>query len=153
MAASDLNVCVMNGRLTRDAERRQAGATEVLNMRLAVNGRGKGDDGTWQDKASFFDVVHFPRSEKLADWLTKGKQVSITGRLQQREYETKAGDKRSVVEIVASDIQLLGGPADAAPKRDDSLGGELPGDWGGVASKPVGSAAPDDSIPFAPSRV
>lgn len=152
MGAQDLNVTTLIGRLTRDAERRQAGPTEVLNMRLAVNGRGKGDDGTWQDKASFFDVVHFPRSEKLADWLTKGKQVSITGRLQQREYTTKDGDKRSVVEIVASDIQLLGGPGDAATKRDDSLGGELPGDWGGVASRPAGGGG-DPDIPFAPSRV
>lgn len=151
--AQDLNVVVCNGRLTRDAERRQAGATEVLNMRLAVNGRGKDDDGNWGDKASFFDVVHFPRSEKLADWLVKGKQVSITGRLQQREYQTKDGDKRSVVEIVAQEIQLLGGAGESAPKRDDALGGDLPGEWGKVPSTPVPSSGADDSIPFAPSRV
>mgnify|MGYP000665018453 CR=1 FL=1 len=151
--AQDLNVVVCNGRLTRDAERRQAGATEVLNMRLAVNGRGKDEQGNWGDKPSFFDVVHFPRSEKLADWLVKGKQVSITGRLQQREYTTKDGDKRSVVEIVAQEIQLLGGAGESAPKRDDSLGGELPGDWGKVPSAPVGPGISEMDIPFAASWV
>lgn len=103
---SDLNQVTLIGRLTRDAEVR---GENVISMRIAVNGRSKQTDGSWADKAGFFDVVHFARSDKLAPLLVKGKQIGLSGRLSHREWVDREGQKRQSVEVIAQDIYLLGG--------------------------------------------
>jgi single-strand DNA-binding protein len=137
--AQDTNVVVLVGRLTRDAESKTLpSGAEVLDMRVAFTSRVKRGEA-WEDESGYVNVSHFARSDRLAGWLVKGKQVAITGRLRFREWEAGDGSKRSVVEVLANDIQLLGGK-DAAPAG----GGDLPGDWGTLPSEPV----TDDSVPF-----
>lgn len=120
---SDLNQVALVGRLTRDAEVR---GENVISMRIAVNGRSKQTDGSWADKAGFFDVVHFARSDKLAPLLVKGKQIGLSGRLSWREWVAQDGSKRQSVEVIAQDIYLLGGKESSGGGGSGGSDGEIP---------------------------
>jgi single-strand DNA-binding protein len=97
------------GRLTRDAELKYtAGGQAVCKFSIAVNRRRKSGD-QWVDEASFFDIVLWGRQgESLNQYLVKGKLVGVDGELRQDRWE-QDGQNRSKVEIVANNIQLLGG--------------------------------------------
>ena len=102
------------GNLTRDPELRfTTGGKGVASFGVAVNRRYQ-QNGEWQEKMSFFNVTAWDTlGENAAASLTKGTRVIVTGRLEQREYETKEGEKRNVVEIVADEIgpSACAGPA------------------------------------------
>jgi single-strand DNA-binding protein len=106
---ADINRVVLLGRLTRDAEvKYTSGGQAVCKFSIAINRRRKSGD-EWVDEANFFDVVLWGRmGESLSQYLIKGKQVGVTGELRQERWE-KDGVTRSRVEIVADNIQLLGG--------------------------------------------
>lgn len=106
---SDINNVTLVGRATRDAELKYTAAgTAVLNFSIAVNESRK-IDGQWHDEADFFDITLFGRmGESLKSCIVKGKQVAISGRLQQQRWETN-GEARSRVIVVANSVQLLGG--------------------------------------------
>ncbi len=93
------------GNLTRDPELRfTAGGKGVASFGVAV-GRRYQVNGEWQEKTSFFNVTAWDTlGENAAASLTKGSRVIVSGRLEQREYETKEGEKRNVVEIVADEL-------------------------------------------------
>jgi single-strand DNA-binding protein len=136
--AADLNMVALVGRLTRDAEQRQAGETTIQSMRLAFSTRSK-SSGEWADESNYIDVTLFGR-EGLAPYLVKGTRIGISGRLSWREWVTKDGDKRQSVEVVANEVQLL-------DSKGDKPSSDLPGEWGTLPSEPVPAKA-DDSIPF-----
>ncbi len=123
------SVCIV-GRLGRDPELRQTGAGKaVASMSIAVDG-AKGQAPDWFDVVAW-DVL----AETAARYLTKGRQVAITGRLQTRSWETPDGQKRKTVEIVAARIDFIG------PRPDDGSGGAS----GGANAE----AGPwDDPAPF-----
>jgi single-strand DNA-binding protein len=124
VAASNINVVVITGNLTRDPELRSTpGGTSVCKLRVAVNSRRKdGQTGEWVDKPNYFDVtVWGAQGENCANYLSKGRPVAIEGRLDWREWEDKEGNKRQGVEVIANSVQFLG-------SRDGSGGG---GDTGG----------------------
>ena len=100
---SDAQVTLI-GNLTRDPELRfTAGGTAVASFGLAVNRRWM-QNGEWQEKVSFFNATAWGElGEHMSSSLVKGSRVLLTGRLEQREYETKEGEKRNVVEIVVDD--------------------------------------------------
>lgn len=116
---ADLNRITLVGRLTRAPELRQRPTGEpILSLRLAVSSRTRGDDGEWSDRGNFFDVSLFgPRANALADLLDKGERVGIDGRLTWREWHDEAGKRQERVEVVASDLFLLGSgqPGGGAP--------------------------------------
>jgi single-strand DNA-binding protein len=101
---ADSNVTIV-GNLTRDPELRfTAGGKGVASFGVAVNRRYQ-VNGEWQEKVSFFNVTAWDSlGENAAASLTKGTRIMVTGRLEQREYETTAGEKRNVVEIVADEL-------------------------------------------------
>ncbi len=102
--ASENNVTLV-GNLTRDPELRftQSGRG-VASFGLAVNRRYQ-MNGEWQEETSFFNVVAWgDLGENASASLNKGSRIVVTGRLQQREYETREGEKRTVVEIIADDL-------------------------------------------------
>ena len=101
---ADSNVTIV-GNLTRDPELRfTAGGKGVASFGVAVNRRYQ-VNGEWQEKVSFFNVTAWDtHGENAAASLTKGTRIMVTGRLEQREYETTAGEKRNVVEIVADEL-------------------------------------------------
>ncbi|MDO8963596.1 MAG: single-stranded DNA-binding protein [Coriobacteriia bacterium] len=111
-----INRVVLTGNLTRDAELKQtSGGMAIVNCRLAVNDRRKNpQSGQWEDRPNYIDVVIFgSRGEALSRFLSKGKQIAVEGKLRWSEWESQAGEKRSKVEVVADDIELLGGRGDA----------------------------------------
>lgn len=99
------NTVTIVGNLTRDPELRfTAGGKGIANFGVAVNRRYQ-VNGEWQEKTSFFNVTAWDQlGENAAASLTKGARIIVTGRLEQREYETNNGEKRSVVEIVADEL-------------------------------------------------
>ena len=149
MAATNLNVVVVTGNLTRDPELRSLpSGTSVCKLRIAVNSRRKDQSGEWVDKPNYFDVtVWGAQGENCATYLSKGRPVAVDGRLEWSEWEAQDGGKRSKVEVVADTVQFLGSRGD---------GGESGG--GGfrqtaeIKPEPVeaftGAAASDDDIPF-----
>ena len=117
--AQDIMRVIGIARLTRDAELKYLGSgTAVLKFSIAVNSRKKQGD-EWVDEASFYDCVLYGKGgESVNQYMTKGKQVAIDGRLHQARWESE-GQTRSKVEIVIENVQLLGGKseghADAPP--------------------------------------
>ena len=106
---ADINHVVLVGRLTRDAELKYtASGQAVCKFSVAVNRRRKNGD-QWEDEANYFDVVLWGRQgESLNQYLVKGKSVGVDGELRQDRWQ-QDGQNRSKVEIVAGNIQLLGG--------------------------------------------
>ena len=155
MAASNVNVVVITGNLTRDPELRHLGSgTAVCKLRVAVNSRRKDQSGNWVDKPNYFDVtVWGAQGENCANYLSKGRPVAVEGRLDWREWEDQGGNKRQSVEIIANTVQFLG-------SRDGSGGGgngggfsppqsDVPADMSDFGGAPAGAgAAPEDDIPF-----
>ena len=105
----DINHVVLVGRLTRDAELKSiASGQAVCKFSIAVNRRRKNGE-QWEDEPNFFDVVVWGRQgESLHQYLVKGKLVGVDGELRQDRWQ-QDGQNRSKVEIVANNIQLLGG--------------------------------------------
>jgi single-strand DNA-binding protein len=119
---ADLNHVLLIGRLTRDAELKYtSGGMAVCKFAIAVNRRKKSGD-QWIDEASFFDIVLWGRSgETLNQYLVKGKQVAVEGELHQNRWE-QDGQSRSKIEIMASNVQLLGGTSGAQGASSGSYG-------------------------------
>ena len=111
--ANDICSVFLIGRLTREMELSYtSGRTAIGKMSLAVNRRVKKND-QWVDEASFFDVTVFGKqAENLMKWLTKGRQVAVTGTLKQDRWVSKDGKKSSRIAIIADNVQFLGGQSD-----------------------------------------
>lgn len=106
-----LNKVIMMGRLAHTPEVKD-GETKVARMRLAVGRDIKGKDGVDCD---FFDVTAFGRTaEFCGTYLTKGRQIVVEGRLQNRQYTDKDGNKRTATGIIADHLYF----ADTQPKEE-----------------------------------
>jgi single-strand DNA-binding protein len=132
------------GNLTRDPELRQTpGGQNVTSFSLALNRSYKDSSGEWQEATDYIDVVCWgPLAERVAQYLSKGRRCLVQGRLQSRSWEQE-GQKRSKVEVLASDVTFL-----------DSRGGGEEGGTGSysgsqepvAASKPAGGKKKDDVV-------
>jgi len=98
------NNVTLVGNLTKDPDLRYTtGGRGVASFGLAVNRRYQ-QNGEWQEQTSFFNIVAWgDLGENLAASVVKGSRVMVTGRLEQRSYETKEGEKRNITEVVADD--------------------------------------------------
>lgn len=109
-------VCI-SGNLTRDPELRQtAGGSQVLGVGVAVNDRRKNQQtGQWEDVPNFVDCVVFGnRAGALSAILHKGDKVAIGGRLRYSSWEAKDGTRRSKLEVIAEEVELMQRPRQAA---------------------------------------
>jgi single-strand DNA-binding protein len=143
--AKGLNKVQLIGNLGKDAETRQAGNSTVTNFNLATARSVKnGQTGEWHDETDWHDVVLW-RGENVAQYLTKGTQVYVEGRLQTRSWDGNDGTKKYRTEVVCdgpSGLLLLGG-------RQSSGRQAVP------AAKPSGTQVADpynvgdsDEVPF-----
>lgn len=100
------NNVTLIGNLVDDPELRfTPSGVAMAKIRMAVNRRWRGQDGEWQENTSFFTgTIWREQAEQAAESLQKGARVIVTGRLEQRSWETEQGDKRSVVEIQIDEI-------------------------------------------------
>ena len=145
------------GNCTRDPELRFTASGQALaSFGVAVNRRWQNrQTNEWEEAVSFFDVTCWAQlAENVAESVQKGARVVVTGRLDQRSWETQDGDKRSKVEIVADDVAPSLTYATAVITKNERKDGGFQGGGGGnsPATRPVANAAPagydQDEEPF-----
>ncbi|MBT4985364.1 MAG: single-stranded DNA-binding protein [Ilumatobacter sp.] len=149
------NTVTLTGNLTKDPELRYTtGGRGVASFGLAVNRRYQ-VNGEWQEQVSFFNVVAWADlGENAAASLHKGNRIVVTGRLEQRSYETREGEKRNVTEVIADDLGPSLRWAQAQVERisrDSADGGGFSGGGsgsGGGAQKPASDPIYGDEEPF-----
>ena len=154
-----VNKVILVGNLGRDAELRYTpGGAAVATLNMATTEIWNDKAGQRQEKTEWHRIVLWGKTaESLNEYLTKGKQIYVEGRLQTRQWDDKDGNKRYTTEIRGDRIVLLGGgsgggrgASGGGSERGGSSGGGGGGggDYGGGA--PPDSSAPltDDDIPF-----
>ena len=149
-----VNKVILVGNLGRDAELRYTpGGAAVATLNMATTEVWNDKSGQRQEKTEWHRVVLWGKTaESLNEYLTKGKQIYVEGRLQTRQWDDKDGNKRYTTEIRGDRVVLLGGGGGGGRGGGGgsySQGGsaERGGDFGGAG--PEGSAPlTDDDIPF-----
>ena len=143
------NTVTIVGNITRDPELRYTPSGQSnTRFGVAVNRRWQDRaSGEWQEATSFFDVVCWrDLAENVSESLGKGSRVMVTGRLEQRTWETKEGDRRNVVEIIADDVGPSLRFATAKVERNERRGGgDAPGGGsggGGGGGRPAPEPVP-----------
>ena len=138
------------GNLTRDPELRfTSGGRGQAQFGLAVSRRYQVNN-EWQEQTSFFNIVAWGAlGENAAASLGKGTRVIVTGRLEQRQYETKEGEKRSVVEIIADEIgpSLRWARAEVERIARDGGSGGGGGNYGGGSGSGSGGGGGGNRTP------
>jgi len=99
------NTITVVGNITKEPELKFLGSgNAAVKFSIAVNKRRKGKDGEFEESTSFFDVQAYGTlAENLANSVTKGNRIVVTGEIEQRSWDDKEGNKRSTVEITASE--------------------------------------------------
>jgi single-strand DNA-binding protein len=110
MASRSVNKVILIGHLGKDAETKfTPSGVSMTKFSVATNRRWKDQQtGEWKEETDWANVVLW-RQENLSNYLTKGKQVYVEGRLQTRSWEDKDGKKQYMTEVVADEVILLGG--------------------------------------------
>ncbi len=147
MASRSVNKVILVGHLGRDAETRfTPGGAACTNFSVATNRRWKDQQtGEWKEETDWHRIVLW-RQENLANYLTKGTQVYVEGRLQTRSYEDKDGKKVYSTEVVADNLILLGGRGDAASAAGETQSASTSAPRG---PQRVPQPAPQEEPPFA----
>jgi single-strand DNA-binding protein len=139
------NSVTLVGNLVEDPELRfTASGIAMARVRLAVNRRYRDRNNEWQEETSFFGGTCWRDvAENIAESLSKGDRVFVTGRLEQRSWETNDGEKRSVVEVRIDEIgPSLRWATATLTKTPRTGGGEFGGGGGGGGGYGGGNAAP-----------
>ncbi len=157
--ARSVNKVILVGNLGRDAETKfTPGGSSRTTFSVATSRRWKDQQtGEWKEETDWHNIVLW-RQENLANYLTKGKQVYVEGRLQTRSYEDKDGKKVYMTEVVAEDVLLLGGRGDMAQDRDEAGAQPISMPRSSQRPQPAPQPAPaenfnqgpitDDDVPF-----
>ncbi len=116
MASRSVNKVILIGHLGRDAETKFTAAGNACTRFSIATSRSWKDrqSDEWKEETNWTNIVVW-RKENLAEYLTKGKQVYIEGRLQTRSYDGQDGKRVYVTEVIAEDVILLGGRGDESP--------------------------------------
>ena len=140
------NSITLTGNLTRDPELRfTTGGRGVASFGLAVNRRYQ-VNGEWQEQVSFFNIVCWgDLGENVAATLTKGSRCIVSGRLEQRSWETNDGEKRSVVEVIADEVGPSLRWATAQVERTERSG-DFGGGSGGSSGGSSGGGRSADAV-------
>lgn len=161
MASRSVNKVILLGNLGKDAETKfTPSGVARSTFTIATSRRWKDQQsGEWKEETDWHNVVLW-RAENLSNYLLKGKQVYVEGRLQSRSWEDKEGQKRYITEVVADDVLLLGGRGDSGGGAPSGGGDfERPVSAPRSAPRPQPAAAPaaaedfnqgitDDDVPF-----
>ena len=158
MASRSVNKVLLIGNLGRDAETKFTPSGVSVTRFAVATTRSWKDQQTneWKEETNWTNVVLW-RQENLANYLTKGKQVYVEGRLQTRSYDDKDGKKVYTTEVVADEVILLGGRGEGGGFEG---GGQAPartsapnrGRGAGAGAAPdddfPGTQITDDDVPF-----
>ena len=137
------NTVTITGNASNDAQLKSTGSQVVTTFGVAVNRRWQNrQTNEWEEAVSFFDVTAWQKlAENAAASIKKGTRVVVTGRLDQRSWETSDGEKRTKVEIVALKYLMV-----SLDKKSTSQGHVVYGSSPG--SVPSGPPADYDQEPF-----
>ena len=144
-----LNKVLILGNLGADPELRVTQSqTPVCTLRVATTDRRKDQSGEWVEHTEWHSVVVWGKqAENCNTYLKKGRQVFVEGRLQTRKWQDQTGNNRYTTEVVANNVQFVGGRGGDSPRNGhtDHMAGD-------VAPEALPSSAPvafdDDDIPF-----
>ena len=158
MAARGINKVILIGNLGQDPDTRyMPSGGAVTNLRVATNESWKDKQtGEQKERTEWHNVAMFGRlAEIAAEYLRKGSQVYVEGRLQTRKWQDRDGNDRYTTEVVANEMQMLGGRGGggAAPYGGGAGGGSNQsggqrGGQGGGGNQPPPADDFDDDIPF-----
>jgi single-strand DNA-binding protein len=145
MASRSVNKVILIGHLGRDAETKfTPSGNAATRFSVATSRRWKDQQtGDWKEETNWTNVVLW-RAENLANYLLKGKQVYVEGRLRTHSYDDKDGKKVYATEVVADEVLLLGGRGEGESSSLGTGGGGVA--RGRAAAGPVGDAAVEDDI-------
>ncbi len=153
-----VNKVILVGNLGRDAELRYTpGGAAVATLNMATTEVWNDKAGQRQEKTEWHRVVLWGKTaESLNEYLTKGKQIYVEGRLQTRQWDDKDGNKRYTTEIRGDRVVLLGGGSGGGRGGGMARGGSDESTGGGHAPAPAPAPGPDspdqpltdDDIPF-----
>ncbi len=159
--AGGVNKVILVGNLGADPDMRYTPSGQgVCELRVATNESWTDKNGQRQDRTEWHRVVIWgKRAEICSKYLSKGRQVYIEGRIQTRNYDDKEGNKRYITEIIANDVQFLGGTeagggggggGGGSKGSDDGPPAPSDADMGGYGGggSSGGGGGPDDDIPF-----
>ncbi len=143
MGRGSVNKAIILGNLGQDPEiRSTSGGQMVANLRIATNRVYTDRSGQRQEQTEWHSVVAWGRLAEICEqYLKKGDQVFIEGRLQTRSWEDQSGERKYRTEIVASEMQMLGSPGGRGGAGDDSAGGWSEGGGEGTVEE-------SDDLPF-----
>lgn len=139
-----VNKVIIIGNLGRDPDVRfTPSGRAVAKFDVATSERWTDAEGKKQEKTEWHHCVVWGRqAETCGQYLTKGRTVYVEGRITNRSYDDKDGNKRYITEIIARDVRFLGG----GPRQDEYAGGEAGGDAGGGGDD---DGPPDtDDLPY-----
>lgn len=164
--ARGVNKVILIGNLGQDPEvKYMPSGSAVANLRIATTeGVKNRDTGEYEDRTEWHSVAMFARLAEIAgEYLKKGSQVYIEGKLRTRKWQDRDGNDRYTTEIIADNMQMLGGKGGGMASQGDEGGGSGRGfgrgESGGGRQAAAGGAAarpakqpesdfPDDDIPF-----
>ena len=156
--AGGVNKVILVGYLGADPDMRYTPSGQgVCELRLATSESWNDKNGQRQERTEWHRIVVWgKRAEICSKYLSKGRQVYVEGRIQTRNYDDKDGNKRYITEIIANDVQFLGGGgrdgagAGRGGRSDDGPPPPSEGDFGGYGGGGGGGSGggPDDDIPF-----
>jgi len=140
MAAS-LNRIILIGNLTADPELRYTpSGTALTKFRIAINNRYKDSSGRLQEEVTFVPItVWGSQAENCSNYLSKGRSVAVEGRLKISAYEKEGAEKKYFTEVVASNVQFLGGSPQA---------GDAPAKTAAPPSSSEPEASTTEEVPF-----
>ena len=139
-----VNKVILVGNLGKDPELRYTpSGTAVCTFSLATTDRFKNKQGEQQERTEWHNIVVWAGlAEVCGKYLSKGKQVYLEGRIQNRSYDDRDGNKRYITEIVVNDMQMLGRAGD----QNDSRSTVPTEEYAKSSQEPTFN--PDDDIPF-----
>jgi single-strand DNA-binding protein len=156
--ARGVNKVILLGNVGKDPEiRTTAGGMTVASFSLATAERAKDQTGNWIDKTEWHNLVAFQRTAEIVrDYVKKGTQLYIEGKIQTRSWDDKeSGQKKYRTEILVNDLQLLGGRGEGASGGSSERGERTSGGYSSRASAPSAPAndyaeqgITDEDIPF-----
>jgi single-strand DNA-binding protein len=154
--ARSVNKVILLGNLGRDAETKFTPSGAAVTRFSVATTRSWKDQQTneWKEETNWTNVTLW-RQENLANYLTKGRQVYVEGRLQTRSYEDKDGKKVYATDVVADDVILVGGRGEGAPGEPPGAAATPRGVAGGrTSTRPPSQVeepdmgVTDDDVPF-----
>ncbi len=145
-----VNKAILIGRLGKDPELRYTPSGKaVANFSVATNERWTSQDGQKQESTTWHNIVAWGRqAEVIKEYMGKGRQIYIEGRIDNRSYDDKEGNKRYISEVVVQNFQFLGDRGDGGGGSSYSGTDNAPQSASVPPEPPSGGAGDDDDLPF-----